>query len=166
MQWLTYTSGHTSQDKIFGDDLFWAAKYRELFESGTAFKDFDTRLGNPSASFQLWIGHPHPDGYWDSYNPSSEQYARLSIPILTITASHDDDQPGALTHYREYMKNASPEARARHYLVIGPWDHAGTRTPNAKVGGLTFGPASLVDLSKLHLDCDSRNVPRVAERRT
>jgi hypothetical protein len=152
MQWLTYTSGHTSQDKIFGDDLFWAAKYRELFESGTAFKDFDTRLGNPSASFQLWIGHPHPDGYWDSYNPSSEQYARLSIPILTITASHDDDQPGALTHYREYMKNASPEARARHYLVIGPWDHAGTRTPNEKVGGLTFGPASMVDLPKLHLD--------------
>jgi uncharacterized protein len=50
------------------------------------------------------------------------------------------------------MKNASPEARARHYLVIGPWDHAGTRTPQAEFGGLKFGPASLVDLPKLHLD--------------
>ncbi|MGH8241378.1 MAG: CocE/NonD family hydrolase, partial [Steroidobacteraceae bacterium] len=34
----------------------------------------------------------------------------------------------------------------------GPWDHAGTRTAQAQVGGLTFGPASLVDLPKLHLD--------------
>jgi putative CocE/NonD family hydrolase len=81
-----------------------------------------------------------------------EQYAKFSIPILTITASHDDDQPGALTHYREYMRHASPQAQARHYLVIGPWDHAGTRTPRAEVGGLTFGPASLVDLPQLHLD--------------
>ena len=54
--------------------------------------------------------------------------------------------------YREYMKSASPEARARHYLVIGPWDHAGTRTPKAEFGGLTFGEASLVDLPKLHVD--------------
>jgi uncharacterized protein len=50
------------------------------------------------------------------------------------------------------MKHGSPEARARHYLVIGPWDHAGTRTPSESFGGLTFGPASLVDLPKLHLD--------------
>src|SRR5262249_45534962 len=44
------------------------------------------------------------------------------------------------------------EARARHYLVIGPWDHAGTRTPRDEVGGVKFGPASLVDLPHLHLD--------------
>ena len=99
-----------------------------------------------------WVAHPHADVYWDSYNPTEQQYSKLSIPILTITASHDDDQPGALMHYRQYMKNASSEGRARHFLVIGPWDHAGTRTPNAKVGGLTFGPASLVDLPQLHLD--------------
>jgi putative CocE/NonD family hydrolase len=98
------------------------------------------------------VAHPYPDAYWDRFNPSAEQYSKLTIPILTITGSYDGDQPGALTHYREYMKNASPEAKARHYLVIGPWDHAGTRTPRAQFGGLTFGPASLVDLPKLHLD--------------
>jgi putative CocE/NonD family hydrolase len=152
MQWLTFTGGHTSQERIFEDDRFWAAKYREWFEAGRPFKSIDTQLGNPSATFQLWLEHPHADAYWDGYNPSADQYSKLSIPILTITASHDDDQPGALAHYREYMKNASPVARARHYLVIGPWDHAGTRTPKAEVGGLTFGPASLVDLPKLHLD--------------
>ncbi|MBS0420328.1 MAG: CocE/NonD family hydrolase [Proteobacteria bacterium] len=152
LQWLLFTSGRASQDHIFGDDAFWLGNFRRWFESGRPFKELDTLVGAPSSIFQEWVAHPHADSYWDQYNPTSEQYSKLSIPILTITASHDDDQPGALTHYREYMKNASPEGRARHYLVIGPWDHAGTRTPNAKVGGLTFGPASLVDLPKLHLD--------------
>ena len=152
MQWLTFTSGHTSQDKIFGDGVFWSTMYRRWFESGAPFKDLDTLLGNPSPVFQRWIQHPHPDAYWDLYNPTAAQYARLAIPILTITASYDDDQPGALRHYREYMKNASAEGRARHYLVIGPWDHAGTRTPKEEVRGLKLGPASLVDLPKLHLE--------------
>ena len=71
---------------------------------------------------------------------------------MTITGSYDGDQPGALTHYREYMKNASATGRARHYLIIGPWDHAATRTPRAEIGGLKFGPASLVDLPRLHLE--------------
>jgi putative CocE/NonD family hydrolase len=34
--------------------------------------------------------------------------------------------------------------------VVGPWDHAGTRTPSAEFGGMKFGEASLVDLNKLH----------------
>jgi uncharacterized protein len=152
MQWLLFTDGHTSQERVFADESFWTGKFRQWLESGTAYKELDAVIGAPSAVFQEWVAHPHPDAYWDGYNPSAQQYSKLSIPILTITGSHDDDQPGALAHYQEYMKNASPEGRARHYLVIGPWDHAGTRTPNAKVGGLTFGPASLVDLPKLHLD--------------
>jgi uncharacterized protein len=152
MQWLLFTAGRASQDHIFGDDAFWADKNRQWFESGTPYEALDSVIGAPNPVFQEWVAHPHADAYWDQYNPTSQQYAKLSIPILTITASHDDDQPGALMHYRQYMKNASPEGRARHYLIIGPWDHAGTRTPNAKVGGLTFGPASLVDLPKLHLD--------------
>jgi uncharacterized protein len=152
IQWLTLTSGHASQDKLFGDGVFWNSKDRLWLESGAPFKELDTQLGNPSATFQLWLTHPHLDDYWDSYNPTAEQYAKLSIPILTITGSYDDDQPGALAHYHESMKNASPDGRARQYLIIGPWDHAGTRTPTAAFGGLTFGPASLVDLPKLHLD--------------
>jgi hypothetical protein len=76
----------------------------------------------------------------------------LSLPILTITGSYDDDQPGAIQHYRQFMQYASAEARERHYLVIGPWDHAGTHAANAQVGGLTFGPASLLDIAKLHVD--------------
>src|SRR3984893_7424917 len=152
LQWLTFTSGHTSQDKIFGDSLFWGAKNRQWFESGAPFKDLDTQLGYPSPIFQRWIEHPHPDAFWDAYNPTPEQYARLSIPILTITGAYDGDQPGALMHYREHMRWSPPEVRAQHYLVIGPWDHFGTRTPRTEFCGLKVGAASLVDLPKLHLE--------------
>jgi predicted acyl esterase len=70
-------------------------------------------------TFQSWLAHAHLDEYWDSYNPTAEQYAKLSIPILTITGSYDGDQPGALAHYQEYMKNSSSadwSVRAVHSL--------------------------------------------------
>jgi putative CocE/NonD family hydrolase len=91
------------------------------------------------------------DAYWDSYNPSAAQYANLTLPILTITGIYDAAQRGALSHYQRHLENTSAEGRERHYLVIGPWDHAGTRIPTREVGGLVFGPASLVDLGRLHL---------------
>ena len=152
MQWLTFTSGHASQDRLFGDDAFWVGSFRRWIESGTSYRNLDAFLGNPSPIFQEWISHPDLDAHWDSYNPTSEQYARLQLPILTITGMYDDDQPGALAHYSRYMQVASAAARARHFLVIGPWDHPGTRTPKQEFMGLKFGPASLVDLPQLHLD--------------
>jgi putative CocE/NonD family hydrolase len=48
------------------------------------------------------------------------------------------------------MKYGSAEAKAKHYLIMGPWDHAGTRTPKKEVGGLVFGDASVLDLNQLH----------------
>ena len=152
VQWLTMTSGRAGQEKIFGDSAFWASKYKELYEQHRAFREIDTLIGNPSPSFQAWVAHPMVDAYWDSYNPSAEQYAKIDLPILTITGQYDGDQPGAFTHYREHMAHASAHARDRHYLIIGPWDHAGTRTPKAEVGGLAFGSASLLDMNKLHKD--------------
>ena len=152
VQWLSFTQGRTSKDALFGDQAWWQAQNRRWFESGASFESLDGLLGAPVPSFREWLQHPDLDEYWDRYNPTPRQYSDLQLPILTITGSHDDDQPGALTHYREHMKHAPEAERARHYLVIGPWDHAGTRTPKAEVGGLKFGPASLVDLPKLHVD--------------
>ncbi|MEP7244922.1 MAG: CocE/NonD family hydrolase [Gammaproteobacteria bacterium] len=152
IQWITLTNGHTSQARIAADDALWSGLYRRWFESGLPFNQLDRMFGNPSALFQEWLSHPQPDGYWDAYNPTADQYRRLQIPILTITGSYDDDQTGALEHYRRYMSQASPDAKARHYLVIGPWDHGGTATPQADVGGVSFGPASLLNLAQLHLD--------------
>ena len=152
VQWLEFVNGHAAQINLFGDDSFWKSYFKRWLESGEPYNGLGAVLGDTASIFQEWVAHPDQGAYWDQYNPTAEQYAKLTLPILTITGSYDDDQPGALEHYRQYMRNASAESKARHYLVIGPWDHAGTRTPNAQVGGLTFGPASLVDLPKLHLE--------------
>jgi putative CocE/NonD family hydrolase len=74
----------------------------------------------------------------------------MDIPILTITGHYDDDQPGALEYYRRHMRHGTPKCRERHYLIAGPWDHLGTRTPAAEVGGVKFGKASLLDMNQLH----------------
>ena len=150
LQWLTFTSGVTPNGKLFNDPGFWNAKFRELYLSGRPFADLDKIVGNTSTVFQKWLDHPIPDGYWDAMDPTIEQFRRIDLPILTITGHYDGDQNGALFYYHEHMSYGSAEARARHYLIIGPWDHAGTRTPQREVGGLKFGEASMLDLNKLH----------------
>jgi uncharacterized protein len=102
--------------------------------------------------FQKWIAHPAFDAYWQKLDISPEQYKKITIPILTITGDYDGDQPGAMTYYRDHMKYGTEEAKAKHYLIIGPWDHAGTRTPRKEVGGLIFGDASMLDMNELHVD--------------
>src|SRR6266403_4728337 len=150
VQWLMFTRGRASQTKIFSDHSFWSAIYREWHESGRAFSEIDAIAGHLSPLFQEWLSHPEPDQYWDEYNPTADQCARLQIPILTITGSYDDNQPGALEHYKQHVRNASPAARAQHFLIIGPWDHMSTGwTPCAEFGGLKFGSASLIDVPKL-----------------
>src|SRR5260370_29770208 len=76
----------------------------------------------------------------------------MNVPILTITGHYDGDQPGAFTFYKRHMQYGTADAKAKHYLIVGPWDHAGTRTPKAEVGGLKFGTASVLDLNKLHTE--------------
>jgi putative CocE/NonD family hydrolase len=152
MQWLSFTSGVTSNARLFGEESYWGSKWREMYRQHLPFKTLDTLIGNPSPMFQKWIAHPAADAYYDSLAPTSDDYKKISIPILTITGSYDGDQPGAMTYYRRHMQYGSSDAKARHYLVIGPWDHAGTRTPNRDVGGLKFGEPSMVDLNKLHVE--------------
>ena len=150
MQWLLLTAGRTGQEKIFGDDAFWIDRFKQVYTQHLAFNTLDSVVGDPSPIFQGWVAHPAVDAYWDSYNPTAAQFAKIDLPILSITGQYDGDQPGAMRFYREHMAHASAHAKAQHYLIIGPWDHAGTRTPQAEMGGLKFGKASLLDLNDLH----------------
>ena len=150
MQWFTHTSGRTGQQNLFGDSKFWRTKFLDAYKKHIAFSTLDSFVGNPSKNFQRIIRHPMADAYYDGMVPTQEQFKRILLPILTITGQYDGDELGAMTFYRDHMANASPETRAKHFLIIGPWDHAGTRTPTDEVGGVKFGPAAIVDLNDLH----------------
>jgi uncharacterized protein len=150
IQWLTYTSGQTGNSNLFGESSFWIQKFRDMYLNHRPFRELDRLVGNPSPMFQKWLSHPTVDNYWKSFAVTPEQIAKIDLPILTITGHYDGDQPGALSFYRDHVRLASKAARDRHFLILGPWDHAGTRTPKREVGGLTFGEASVLDLNKLH----------------
>jgi putative CocE/NonD family hydrolase len=150
MQWLTFTSGHAKNTLTFGEGSLWSQKNREMYLGHLPFRQLDRIVGNPSPVFQRWLAHPTYDDYWKAMVPTPQQFAAIDLPVLTITGHYDGDQPGALSYYRDHQKYAPQAVRDRHYLIIGPWDHAGTRTPAAQVGGLTFGEASVLDLNGLH----------------
>ena len=150
VQWFTLTSGRAGQQNLFADQKFWRTKFLDAYKKHIAFKTLDSFVGNPSPNFQRILKHPTSDAYYDAMVPTREQFQKITLPILTITGQYDGDELGALTFYRDHLANASPETHARHFLVIGPWDHAGTRTPTDEVGGVKFGPVSIVDLNDLH----------------
>ena len=150
VQWFTFTSGRTPQDNLFSDQKFWRTKFLDAYKKHLPFKSLDSFVGNPSVNFQRILKHPTADAYYDAMLPTREQFQKIALPILTITGQYDGDELGALTYYRDHLANASPQARAKHFLIIGPWDHAGTRTPTDEVAGVKFGPGAIVDLNDLH----------------
>lgn len=150
VNWLTYVSGRIGQRPLLGDSDFWTTHYRRWYTSQAPFNTLDQVVGNPSTTFQTWLSHPMLDEYWDSFSPTPEQYAKIEFPILSITGYFDGDQRGALDFYKAHMLHGTATARAKHFLVIGPWDHGGTVLPKAELGGLDFGKAAVLDMKALH----------------
>ncbi len=150
IQWMTYTSGVTPNANLFGESGFWSQKFYEMYKNHRPFNELDKIAGNLSTHFQTWMKNCKPGPYWDAALPTEDDYARIEVPILTITGHYDGDQNGAMGFYLRHMKYGKPAVTQNHYLVIGPWDHAGTRTPRKEIGGMSFDDASLVDMNKLH----------------
>jgi hypothetical protein len=149
-QWLTFTYGHTDQQQAYGDDSHWSATIQAFQGSGLPFCKIDQFTGIPSEPFQRWLKHPMSDSYWAGTVPSPSAYQRFDIPILTITGHYDDDQNSAMAYFREHERLGRDSAKLKHFLVIGPWDHSGTRTPTREYEGVDLGPGALVDLNALH----------------
>ena len=153
LQWLTFTSGRSNNLKMFQNGGFWYEKSKKKFVQHLPFKDWDLiALGTENPIFNKWISHPDFDSYWQGFYPNKEDYESFDLPILTITGYFDGDQPGAMKYYRDHMAFGSESAKKKHYLLFGPWTHAGTRKPEDKVGGLEFGADAKVDMMQLHLE--------------
>jgi putative CocE/NonD family hydrolase len=150
LQWLTLVSGRVSNRFLFGDVDYWLTKFREVHSKQLPFRQLDKIAGNETTLFQEYLEHPTYDSYWQRLSPTEQDYKRLELPILTITGQYDANQRGALFYYRRHTALSGEGGEVNHYLVIGPWDHAGTRSPSREFGGLRFGPRSLLDLNQLH----------------
>jgi len=123
LRWIHYVTNNKSTDRAeFSDNERWNALFLKWYQSGKAFRALDSIDGRPNPIFQRWISHPSYDSYWQSMVPFEKEFSKINIPVLTTTGYFDDDQRGAFYYMQQHLKwNPS----AQHYLIIGPWDHAG-----------------------------------------
>lgn len=151
-QWLAFVDGRTSNAQFFADEAYWREKFLRIYRGETEFARLAEISGAPQGHFARWLDHPGDDAYWRKVNPTPAQYAKMTPPILTITGYFDGDQDGALRYYDEHQRHAQPDAAQRHLLLIGPWDHAGTRYPRDNVAGLKFAANAVLDLDRLQIE--------------
>jgi len=152
VQWNALVAGRTINKNIFGEEKYWYGKFYKMYSEHLPFSKLAEITGTDQELFTRWLSRPYYNDFLKSNNPKPEDYEQIEIPILTITGYFDGDQPGAMAYYREHMKFGTDEGKKKHYLITGPWSHAGTRNPKKELGGLVFGDNSVLDMDQLHLE--------------
>lgn len=149
--WLLLISGRATPFALFTESEIWTAVLQQHYSSDTAFHDLPLSFGKGSRWFDLYLDHPAHDPFWQRLAISPETWAAIDIPVLTITGQYDNAQHGALSYLTQHEMYGTSAAVARHVAVIGPWDHAGTRSGSPVASGVDFGPTGAVDLTALML---------------
>lgn len=149
-QWLYLILGKTNNSRAFADPVYWNNVFKKMWTEHVPYGKLDEISGFESKAFQKWILHPAFDTYYETILPTKEDYERINIPILNITGHFDDDQHGAMYYFNNFLKY-NTKAKDQCYMVIGPWDHGGTRRPSTTFENMTFGDNSKIDIGKLHV---------------
>ena len=75
--------------------------------------------------------------------PYREDFAKIDIPVLSVTGYYDDGQISALRYFTEHTKYRK---NPNHYLLIGPYDHFGAqRRPPHVLRGYSIDPVARID---------------------
>ncbi len=96
------------------------------------------------------IRHNEFDDFWSSYSMKG-QYPKVSAPALFISGWYDNLLHEGFKCFAGWSQQAAtPEARERSKLLVGPWTHSqiGSAAP---FGDVDFGPEAAVDIPGLHL---------------
>jgi len=124
--WAFYTTNNKYLDnETYADRKRWGALNNNWYTSGKSYRQIDSVDGAPNKWLQRWLQHPSYDSYWQKMAPYKDEFAKINIPVLTITGYYDDSQQAALHYLKEHYKY---NKNADHYLLIGPYDHFGART--------------------------------------
>jgi putative CocE/NonD family hydrolase len=160
-----YVAGRSLNSGFFRNHAYWQGKMLEHYAAFRPFNELEDTIGiaandwsmqnaqGQRMSFmEMWLTHVGDAAFNLAAEPKPPDYARMKFPVLTVTGYYDDDQPGTLRYYRSHLAHAPSEAAARHYLVIGPWDHSGAQEPTAVIEGVAIAQAAVIDMPKLHAD--------------
>jgi len=148
LRWLHYVMDTKfADDDGFGDDKKWDSLFGNWYKNGNSFRSLDSLEGRPNYIFQRWLKHPGYDSYWQNMTPQKQEFAKINIPILTVTGYWDDDQLGAMYYYKQHnLWNK----KANDYLLMGPYDHGGSQgRPSKTLEGYTIDSVAAISISKI-----------------
>jgi putative CocE/NonD family hydrolase len=149
-------------DAIYNDNQHWIALNQKWYASGRPYREIDAVDGTPNPLLHRQIEHPSFDSYWQAMQPYKNEYARINIPVLTITGYYDDAAAAAVNYLVQHYKY---DRRANHYLVVGPYPHASSLTQFVPrlVRGYAIDPVAQIDSLELTyqwFDYVMRGAPR------
>ncbi|HEY0339638.1 MAG TPA: CocE/NonD family hydrolase [Steroidobacteraceae bacterium] len=148
-RWSLYLS-NAIDDKTYNDDAPWRSLDQRWYTSGKPYREFGSLYGTPNPFFLRWLNHPSYDRFWQTLIPYGREFAKVDIPVLTITGYYAAGEGGALYYFKEHRRY---DPHANHTLLIGPYDDGVTQrgVPPA-LRGYTVDPAALVDLRELRYE--------------
>lgn len=96
---------------------------------------------------------PWMDWLCDPPAPPASDYLEIARtmtgPCLFVTGWWDNASEATM---RQWEVASECQPGLGHRLVVGPWDPAATRRPRAEVGGIDWGPGSLLDPDELTIE--------------
>jgi putative CocE/NonD family hydrolase len=129
------------------EEASWHELEKRWYTSGRPFRELDHLAGHPSPIFQRWLSHPSYDPYWHSMVPFGAQFARVKIPVLSITGYYASGELGSIYYFNQQLK-ANP--KANHTLIIGPWtDGSIDNGPMPDLRGVPVDAVAQMDLDDL-----------------
>jgi len=143
--WPFYVAGNRLlDDAVYSDPQRWDRLPEAWYASGRPYREIDRVDGMPNPWLQRWLSHPAYDSYWQAMVPYGDDFARIDIPVLTITGYYDDGQISALQYFKEHLRHRPVAA---HYLLIGPYNHFGAQASfkPRNVGGYDIDPVAQFD---------------------
>ena len=118
-RWAQRVAGRTGDEReLDDDDAAWRALDEKWYRSGRSYRELGLVYGRQNRYFQRWLSHPSYDAFWQKMLPTDAQFAKIDVPVLTITGFYSLQQSAAL-HYFETHRRNNPQAE--HWLVVGPW---------------------------------------------
>jgi len=145
--WSLQMAGTGPLENSADDSAKWRALDQKWYRSGRRYRDLGRLYGEHNPIFIRWLNHPSYDRFWQKMLPYREQFAKVSIPVLTMTGYFAVNEPGDLYNFTQHHRY---NPHADDSLIIGPYDDSMMQLGSAtSLHGYQVDPAALVDFREL-----------------
>jgi putative CocE/NonD family hydrolase len=163
LRWVSELTHPPAQGLEAQEEKRWQAVNENWYRSGAPYRQLDKISGAYNRFFRRWLDHPSFDRFWQRLIPFGEQFARIDIPVLTMTGYYDPGSAGALYYFTQHQKY---DPQANHTLLVGPYDDSALeRGPQPLLQGYSLDAVAAVDLRELRyqwFDHVLKNAPNPA----